>query len=154
MKPYRKFGKMFQLRWKEPLGLPECPYLYRWTLVLFGYSIRLHHWIKSDDRRFFHDHACDLISIIIKGWYYNVVPDKYGMSVKFKATAWKPRKMYAEQRHYLDIPKGGAWTILLCGRPYHKWGFWVTNQVTGELVKWRPLRYFHKYGIIQTEDYQ
>lgn len=143
MKPYRKFGKWFQIRWKEKLGLSENPYLYRWTLILFGYSIRLHHWLKSDDRRFFHDHACDLISIIIKGQYKNVTPEG-----TFNAKVWRPRKMKAMQKHYLDIPKEGAWTIILCGRPYHKWGFYVNGH------KWRPLRYFHKFGIIQTGDYQ
>ena len=148
MKQYRKFGNLFQIRWKEKLGLPECPYLYRWTLVFFGYTIRLHHWIKSDDRRYFHDHACDLISIIIKGHYYNVMPDENGNPVKHYAMSWLPRKMKAKQRHYLDIPKEGAWTILLCGKPYHKWGFYVNDH------KWRPLRYFHKFGIIQTKDYQ
>ncbi len=74
MKKYKKFGKYLQLRWKEKLGLVEQPYLYRWTLILFGYSIRLHHWIKSDDRRFFHDHSCDLVSMIVKGKYKNVTP--------------------------------------------------------------------------------
>jgi hypothetical protein len=148
MKPYNKFGKLFQLRWGEKLGFPQCPYLYRWTLILFGFSLRLHHWIKSDDRRFFHDHSCDLISIIIKGRYYNVMPDENGNPVKHLAKSWRPRRMKATQRHYLDIPKEGAWTIILCGRPYHKWGFYVNNH------KWRPLRYFHKYGIIQNETYQ
>jgi hypothetical protein len=148
MKPYNKFGNIIQFRWKEKLGLSESPYLYRWTLIIFGYSIRLHHWIKSDDRRYFHDHACDLISIIIKGCYNNVTPDKNGRPIKHYAGAWRPRFMKATDRHYLDIPKEGAWTILLCGRPYHKWGFYVNDH------KWRPLRYFHKFGIIQTENYQ
>ncbi len=148
MKPYKKFNKYFQVRWKEALGLKDCPYLFRWTIIIFGYTIRLHHWIKSDDRRFFHDHACDLISIIIKGYYYNVMPDENGNPVKHLATAWKPRFMKATQLHYLDIPMGGAWTIIFCGRPYRKWGFIVNGH------KWRPLRYFHKFGIIQTNDYQ
>jgi hypothetical protein len=142
MKSYRKFGDLLQFRY-EALGLPESPYLYRWTLILFGYSIRLHHWIKSDDRRFFHDHSCDLISIIIKGAYKNVTPEG-----SFDVKPWRPRFMKATQRHYLDIPKEGAWTIILCGRPYKKWGFYVKDHM------WRPLRYFHKYGIIQTKDYQ
>lgn len=139
----KSFGKLFQIRWKEALGNSECPYLYRWTLILFGYSIRLHHWIKSDDRRYFHDHSCDLLSIIIKGRYKNVTPQG-----TFEAKAWRPRKMKATQLHYLDIPKEGAWTIIFCGKPYQKWGFIVNG------VKWRPLRYFHKFGIIQTADYQ
>jgi hypothetical protein len=148
MKPYRKFGNLFQIRWKEPLGLLECPYLYRWSLILFGYSVRLHHWIKSDDRRFFHDHSCDIISMVIKGYYYNVMMGDTNNIVKYRVNAWKPMRMKATQRHYLDIPKGGAWTIILCGRPYKKWGFYVNGHM------WRPLRYFHKYGIIQTPDYQ
>ena len=54
----------------------------------------------------------------------------------------------AEDRHYLSIPKGGAWTLMFEGRPRHKWGFYVNGH------KWRPLRYFHKYGIRQDKNYQ
>lgn len=148
MKPYRKFNKWFQIRWKEALGRPECPYLYRWTFIFFGYSIRIHHWIKSDDRRFFHDHSCNFISIILKGKYENVSITDDGLLKVTKVKAGSVWKSNAYTRHYLDIPKEGAWTLLLCGRPYRKWGFWVNNH------KWRPLRYFYKYGIIQDEDYQ
>jgi len=137
------FGKIFQFRWKEPLGRPECPYLFRWTLVLFNFTIRVHHWIKSDDRRYFHDHAGNFISIILKGRYKNVTPDG-----TFEVKAGSIWKSNALRRHYLDIPKEGAWTLLFCGRPYQKWGFFVNGH------KWRPLRYFHKFGIIQDENYQ
>jgi hypothetical protein len=138
-KPFKKF----QLRWKEKMGYEDCPYLIRWTLLFFGYSIRLHHWIKSDDYRYFHDHSCDLISIVIKGQYWNVTPKG-----AFKVEAISIWKAKAQDRHWLRIPKEGAWTILLCGRAYHKWGFYVDGH------KWRPLRYFHKFGIIQDEKYQ
>ncbi len=159
MKPYRKFNNIFQIRWKEALGNPECPYLYRWTLIILGFSIRIHHWIKSDDNRHFHDHACDLISIILKGWYYNVVPNDpdhpdVANCKKIKATSWKPWFAKATDKHYLEIPKGGAWTILFQGRKYHKWGFYVKNAKTKKYVKWRTSRYFHKYGIVQDENYQ
>ena len=143
MKSYRKFNKWFQIRWKEPLGRVECPYLYRWTIIFFGFTIRLHHWIKSDDRRFFHDHSCNFISIILKGRYNNVTLK--GSTEVRAGSYWKSNAL---TRHYLDIPEAGAWTLLLCGRPYHKWGFWIDGH------KWRPLRYFHKYGIIQDESYQ
>jgi hypothetical protein len=147
------FGYYFQIRWKEPLGRLECPYLYRWTLIFFGYSIRLHHWLKSDDNRFFHDHSANLISMIIKGNYYNVTPldpshPDVNYAKKTFCKAWKPWKASATAKHYLEIPKAGAWTILLEGRAYHKWGFYVNNH------KWRPLRYFNKFGIIQDENYQ
>ena len=134
MKPFKPF-RSFQLRWREPLGRPECPYLYRWTLILFGFSIRLHHWIRSDDKRHFHDHPVDFISIVLRGWYTNVTPEG---SFRVQAPAcWISR---GDKRHYLDIPTGGAWTLLICSRPYRKWGFWVNGR------RLRPLAYFHKYG--------
>jgi len=142
MKPYRKF-RPFQIRWKEALGLEECPYLYRWTFLFFNYSIRIHHWLKSDDMRFFHDHSCDFVSVPLKGRYWNVTPHGVGV-----AKPWRPWFFRAKQRHYLMIPKGGVWTLLICGRPYHKWGFYVKGK------KVRPLQYFHKYGVVQTADYQ
>jgi hypothetical protein len=126
----------FQIRWKEALGRPCCPYLYRWTFLFFGFSIRIHHWIRSDDKRFFHDHSCNFISIILKGHYTNVTPEG-----RFDVKAGSFWYSKADKRHYLDIPKGGAWTLLFCSRPYRKWGFWINNH------KWRPLRYFHKFEI-------
>ena len=147
--------------------------------------MRIHHWIKSDDNRFFHDHSADLLSIVLKGKYWNVKPiypnknpdylvqrivyeDSLGNEIgglgrnekwcfvegifnswrtffHMKNSIWFSK---AEDRHYLSIPRGGAWTLMFEGRPRHKWGFYVNGH------KWRPLRYFHKYGIMQTEDYQ
>ena len=132
----KPFGKWFQLRY-EKLGKAECPYLIRWTLVLFGFSLRIHHWIRSDaSTTYFHDHACNFVSIILRGHYTNVSAD--GTRTNVKAGQWWYSN--ALKQHYLEIPKGGAWTLLLCGRPYHKWGFYVRG------AKWRPLRFFHKFG--------
>lgn len=142
----------------------------------FGYSMRIHHWIKSDDNRFFHDHSSDLLSIVLKGKYYNVKPyyptqnpservyltdgtigknekwcyvegifNSWSNFIHMKKSIWFSK---AEDRHYLSIPKGGAWTLMFEGRPRHKWGFYINGH------KWRPLRYFHKYGIRQDENYQ
>lgn len=176
----------FQIRWREKLGLKEDPYLIRWTFIIFGFSIRVHHWIRSDDNRFFHDHSSNLLSIVLKGRYWNVKPidvDKIpndisinpynikeieepnesfiSLNQKFnyvegifnsfenfknmKKSIWFSE---AEDRHWLKIPKGGAWTLMFEGFPYNKWGFYVNGK------KWRPLRYFSKYGIKQTSDYQ
>ena len=161
--------KKFQIRWKEKLGYEDDPYLIRWTFIIFGFSIRIHHWIKSDDNRFFHDHSANLLSIVLKGRYWNVKPIDINLSPIYKGnnnskwfyvegifnswynffhmknSIWFSK---AEDRHYLSIPKGGAWTLMLEGRPRHKWGFYVNGH------KWRPLRYFHKYGIIQDGIYQ
>jgi hypothetical protein len=154
MKPYRKFKK-FQIRWREALGKPECPYLYRWTFLFFGFSIRIHHWIKSDDRRYFHDHGSDLISMIIKGRYTNVKPDENGTNnppggnIYIPVKAGQIWKAKAEDKHYLDIPKEGAWTLLFFWPKRRNWGFWDRE---GHML--RPLEYFHRHGIIQDENYQ
>ena len=66
--------KKFQIRWAEKLGYTDNPYLIRWTFIFFGYSMRIYHWIKSDDKRFYHEHSADLLSIVLKGKYDNVVP--------------------------------------------------------------------------------
>lgn len=192
----KKF-KPFQIRWAEKLGYPDNPYLVRWTFIFFGYSMRIHHWIKSDDDRYFHDHSANLLSIVLKGRYWNVkpidpsknpiitdekefLPDDCGDGTKaytiviedyntglpndnrkycyaegifnswynffhMKDSIWFSR---AEDLHYLRIPEGGAWTLMFEGRPKQKWGFIVNGH------KWRPLRYFHKFGIRQDENYQ
>lgn len=134
MKPEKPF-KLFQIRWKEPLRQGDTIYLYRWTLIFFGYSIRLHHWICSDVGPHLHDHPFDFISIVIKGRYTNVTPN--GRIDVQAPSVWYAR---GDKTHRLEIPKEGAWTILLCSRPYRKWGFWVNQHL------WRPLRYFHKFG--------
>ena len=167
--------KNFQIRWAEKLGYPDDPYLVRWTFIAFGYSMRIHHWIKSDDNRYFHDHSADLLSIVLKGQYWNVKPYDPDMNPECEVNVdgdykLNQNKCYvegifnslynffhmaksiwfskAEDRHYLKIPKGGAWTLMFEGKPRHKWGFYVNGH------KWRPLRYFHKFGIKQDKDYQ
>jgi len=147
MKSYKKF-QLFQIRWAEKMGDdPQNPYLTRWMISFFGYSIRIHHWTGSDNSLHFHDHSCDLISIILKGKYLNVVPEDPNDPFpdvkrcrKIEAKACKPWRAKATALHYLEIPKEGAWTLLLQGRPYNSWGFIVNGH------KWRPLRYFHKFG--------
>lgn len=146
MKPYKKF-KNFQIRWAEKMGDPDNPYLIRWMLIFFGYSIRIHHWLRSDNELHFHDHSCDLMSIILKGKYYNVIPadpkdpkPDVSRCRKIEAKSWRPWFAKAEAIHYLEIPKEGAWTLLFQGKPRNKWGFIVNGK------KWRPLRYFHKFG--------
>jgi hypothetical protein len=128
------------------MGDKNNPYLYRWTFLFFNYSIRIHHWIGSDDTRFFHDHSSDSIAMVVKGYYYNVIPkdpsDLYpdvNRCQKIKVQSWRPWFVKATKFHYLEIPSQGAWTILFQGKPYNKWGFMVHGK------KFRPLRYFHKF---------
>jgi len=128
------------------LGYPECPYMKRWVFVFFGYSIRVHHWIRSDDKRFFHCHPWNFLTIVLKGGYTDVSPSldlflDAQEPIRETLTAGMVKYRRAEHKHYVDVPVGGAWTLLLAGRKKRKWGFWIKpNQF------FRPLRYFSKYG--------
>lgn len=134
MKPFTKV-KHIDLRWAEPLGESHCPYAFRWVLVVFGYSIRIHHFLRSDDKRHFHDHAWDFITFILKGQYTDV--SEHGSVIRKAGNFYFVK---AEHAHYVDVPEGGCWTLVLTSRPKRKWGFHVKGKL------FRPLRYFHKYG--------
>jgi hypothetical protein len=134
VKPAKPFS-WFQIRWNEPMGEKACPYMFRWVLVFFGFSIRLHKWLRSDDKRFFHDHPWNFLVIVLRGGYADVCPEGRDIlrvgSVRFRS---------ALHRHYVDVPQGGALTLLLCCPAYRNWGFWVDGKFK------RPLKFFHRFG--------
>lgn len=130
----KKFRPM-QIRWNEPLGKPECPYAYRWVFNFYLFSFRIHHFVRSDDKRYFHDHGWSFITWVIKGSYVDVSPQG-----RDELKRWSIRYRPAQHKHYVDVPEGGCWTMLLCGPMKRKWGFWVDGKFR------RPLKYFHKFG--------
>jgi hypothetical protein len=134
MKPFWA-TKPFQVRLKEPLGKPECPYAYRWVLIFLGYSIRIHHFLRSDDKRYLHDHGWWFLTFILSGSYVDVNEHERDELKRFQFR-YRP----AMHKHYVEVPVGGCWTILITGRPSRNWGFWVDGKLK------RPLKYFHKFG--------
>lgn len=46
--------RTFIVKLREPLGLPECPYVIRWRLETKWFSVRVHHWLAPDDDRAHH----------------------------------------------------------------------------------------------------
>lgn len=137
MKPFWK-TKNIQLRWNEPLGVPECPYAYRWVFIFFGYSIRIHRWFRSDDKRYMHDHSWDFRTFVLRGSYVDVSQNENGEIIREHVTTTAFRK--ATHKHYVEIPQSGALTLLFCSKPYRKWGFWDKGKFR------RPLRFFSRYG--------
>jgi hypothetical protein len=131
--------KPFQIRWKEPLGKPECPYMYRWVFLFFNYSIRIHHWIRSDDKRYYHDHPWWFITFVVKGCYTDVSEGKSGVYID-TLKRWDLVYRKSKHAHYVLVPPEGCWTVMVTGKPVRKWGFWIGNRF------FRPLRYFNKYG--------
>lgn len=105
------------IRWKEPLGKPECPYAYRWVFYTPFFSIRLHHFVRSDDKRFYHDHPWWFITFVLKGFYIDV-SDKGDDLLKTFSIRYRKRN----HKHFVVVPEE-VWTILLTGPVKQKFKF-------------------------------
>ena len=130
----RKFN-FVQIRWMEALGKEECPYAFRWVLNLGFISFRVHHFLRSDDKRHFHDHAWWFLTLVLKGGYTDVSPNG-----EDKMTIGSIRFRKANHPHYVKVNENGVWTFLITGPMSRKWGFLVNGKFK------RPLKYFHKFG--------
>jgi hypothetical protein len=151
--------------WGQELGKPECPYLKRWVLNFGKFSIRLHHWIGSDDPRYMHDHAWGFYTLVLKGGYTDVTgaPMHEGNKCPYcdANSAWpydcsvcqrSIRTNYqhlkagsftyrpAHHKHTVQTDPGGAWTLLLVGPFKRKWGFYVDGKFVG------VRQYFREFG--------
>lgn len=135
LKTERKKFRLFQIRWNEPLGDRTCPYAYRWVFNLVLFAIRLHKWIRSDDKRHFHTHPYWFCTFILKGSYIDVTENG---REELKRFSFRFRK--ANHAHYVKVPKEGCISLLITGSPIHNWGFLVNGKLK------RPFKYFHKYG--------
>jgi hypothetical protein len=102
----------------------------------FGvFSLRLHHWHSSDDDRNFHDHPYSFYTVVLKGSYTDVSDNGEHLMLPGRVT-YRP----AEYRHYVKVPDGGCWTLLLTGPVVRKWGFWVRGKFR------KANKYFLMYG--------
>lgn len=137
MSENKKPFKQFELRWKDRVGLPECPYMTRWVIVLMGYALRLHHWIASDDQRYKHDHGWWMLILVLWGGYTDVTDT--GEDV---LRAGSIRLRSATHRHTVRVNKGGCWSLLLTGPKLRKWGFYKPG--SNKMI--RPLRFFDRIG--------
>lgn len=126
---------MKPILWNDPLGRKECPYAYRWVFNFGLFSIRIHKWLRSDDKRFFHDHPWPFITFVLKGGYIDVSP-----TGKDTLNRWSIRYRSSKHKHYVKIKHGGALTLLITGPQVRNWGFWVKNKL------WYPSQYFKQYS--------
>lgn len=121
--------------WRQQLGRSECPYAERWVLNLYFFSIRLHHFIRSDDARAFHDHPWWFITMVLRGGYTDRSPDGDD-HLGVRSIRYRP----ALHKHTIVVDSGGVWTVLITGPQTRRWGFWVNN-------KWKKSnKYFFEHG--------
>ena len=139
----RRRIKPFGFRWNEKLGREECPYMRRWVFNFYFFSVRIHQWYRSDDKRYMHNHAFNFVTVILRGGYTDV---SHICAIGGKAeyhdvlTVGSIRYRKAGHTHYVGEPKHGTITLLFCGRKIQNWGFLVNGKIM------RPLRFFSRYG--------
>jgi len=127
-----------QFRWRERLGLPECPYVIRWRLEIAGLgSVRVHHWLASDDPRAFHDHPWWFVTLVLRGGYTDRSPagDEH---LHAGAVRYRP----ALHQHTVVSDESGAWTLLVTGPKIRAWGFWPDGKFR-KANKWFASRGHH-----------
>lgn len=141
----RRVGKHLNVKLGERLGRPECPYLRRWAVQAGLFSVRVHHFYRSDDERAFHDHPWWFVTLVLKGGYTDVSeyetsicsrcvtpdPDCYichGETLKVETLdhlgVGSVRYRPALHQHTVRVDPGGVWTVIVTGPNRRTWGFW------------------------------
>ena len=106
----------------------ELPLIVRWTfLSLFGYTVRLHLLLRSDDDRALHDHPWWFVAIILSRGYWEHTPQgrfwRRRFSILFRPARWA---------HRIEL-EGPAVSLVICGPRKREWGFWCPQG----WIEWR-----------------
>ena len=114
------------------------PYLERYYLFLkdrerFPFNVFLHKFLKSDPDDV-HDHPWPYATLILKGGYYEWLPqfDQQGRKIG-ELQVWRGpghfRISRANSFHRIELDPGvTAWTLFMPGMKQRDWGFLVKNQ--------------------------
>ena len=137
------------LAWMDQLGRKRIvldresnePYLERYYLFLkdrkhFPFNVFLHKFIKSDPDDV-HDHPWPYATLILKGGYYEWLPQFNNKGNKIaEVVVWRApghfRMCSANSYHRIELdPDVECWTLFIPGPQKREWGFLVKN-------KWIP----------------
>jgi hypothetical protein len=114
------------------------PYLERYYLFLkernrFPFNVFLHKFLKSDPDDV-HDHPWSYATLILKGGYWEWIPQFNSAGEKIgEVAAWRGpghfRISPARSYHRIELdPAVTAWTLFMPGPKQRDWGFLVRNQ--------------------------
>ena len=114
------------------------PYLERYYLFLkdrktFPFNIFLHKFLKSDPDDV-HDHPWPYATLILKGGYYEWLPQFNDKGQKIgELQVWRGpghfRVCGANSYHRIELdPSVTAWTLFMPGPQKREWGFLVKNK--------------------------
>lgn len=114
------------------------PYLERYYIFLkerkwFPFNVFIHKFLKSDPDDV-HDHPWPYATLILKGGYYEWIPQFNGKGQKIGELAvWRGagsfRTCSANSYHRIELdPDVECWTMFMPGPHKREWGFLVNNQ--------------------------
>ena len=114
------------------------PYLERYYLLFkererFPFNIFLHKFLKSDPDDV-HDHPWPYATLILKGGYYEWIPQFNNAGEKISEIAvWRGpgsfRVCGASSYHRIELdPEVTCWTLFMPGAKQRDWGFLVKNK--------------------------
>jgi hypothetical protein len=117
------------------------PYLERYYVFLkdrkhFPFNIFIHKFLKSDPDDV-HDHPWPYATLILRGGYYEWIPEFNSKGEKISETRhWRVAGHFricgANSYHRIELdPNVTAWTMFMPGPQRREWGFLVNN-------KWIP----------------
>ena len=131
------------LNWLEKIGrkrvimdrVNDEPYLERYYIFLkdrtwFPFNIFLHRFLKGDPDEV-HDHPWNYFTVILKGGYWEWIPQFNNKGEKFGEIAhWRGaghfRICKANSFHRIEIdPTIDTWTLFMPMRKQKDWGFWT-----------------------------
>ena len=125
------------------------PYLERYYLFLkerkaFPFNVFLHKFLKGDPDDV-HDHPWPYATLILKGGYYEWVPEFNAEGIKIgEIRHWRGpghfRTCSPESYHRIELADGvTAWTLFMPGPQKREWGFLVKNKwmKNGEYFNYR-----------------
>jgi hypothetical protein len=134
------------LNWLDKIGRKRIvmdrinnePYLERYYLFLkdrkyFPFNIFLHKFLKGDPDDV-HDHPWPYATLILKGGYWEWIPQFDSKGNKFSEIAkWRGAGHFricgANTYHRIELDPGvTAWTLFMPGPQRKEWGFLVNNQ--------------------------
>lgn len=125
----------------------DQPYLERYYLFLkdrknFPFNVFLHKFLKSDPDDV-HDHPWPYATLILKGGYYEWIPDFDKTGRKIGETQyWRGpghfRVCSADSFHRVELKKDvECWTLFMPGPQKKDWGFLVNKDSSQQWIQWQ-----------------
>lgn len=116
------------------IGKPGSAYMNRWYVIPRNrwFNLYLHEILRSDDDRALHDHPWVNCSIVLKGGYWEIVPEQapsFSWPVPSTLDVWRGRGSVVFRRpssaHRLVIAGASpCWSLFVTGPKVREWGFW------------------------------